>query len=255
MARWSVVLNDTLSAPMNPPMILMHTHRYSVALISGDFCYSWYNISQALNNNTFYMSTNGGGSYTAYTIPDGVWTSCELIKFITDIFGDDGGTPPIPNITIEELYYNGKWRITTRNNHMFGTGKVGPVIGFAPNIIIPLNTPTEGTSTTNFMGLVKAINISCNLVDNVKNHHNQGNANILFSASTPILMPFERIKLVTTMPVPVAAGQTSRINSVSLNILDHNLVPIKLTDKTTRFWIEIVDEGPIPGASKPVAST
>jgi hypothetical protein len=239
---------------MNPPMVLNHTHRYSVALLSGELIYSWFNISAALGNNTFEMSINNGVSYSTITIPDGVWTSCTLSAYIEDIFGDNGATPPVPNITIEELTYNGKWRITTVNNHLMDTGTLGPIIGFAKDLIIPLSTPTEGTLVTDFMGVVKAINISCNLVDNIKNHHNKGNANIVFSASTPVVNPFDRIKLVTTMPIPVAASQTSSINNVSVNILDHNLKTIQLTDTNTRFWLEVIDEGPVPGASKPVAS-
>jgi len=245
--KWSVVLNDSLQATLNPPLRLQNTHRYSVTLVSGEFNYSWDNISVALGNNTFSYSTDGV-MYVTVTIPAGTWSSCELVNFITDAVG-------IANITIQILYYNAKWKITMNNGYFFDTGTMGTMIGFENNEIIPPATPTPGSSSTNFMGKVKAINILCNLVDNVKNHHNKGNSNILFSRATPVVNPYDRINLVSTIPVSVMAAPSSGINNISINILDQDLHPIKLNDKTSTFWIEIADEGHIPGASKPVAST
>ena len=255
MSKWSIVLNDTLSATLNPPILLDTTHRYNVTLLHGQFSYSWYNISQKLNNNVFYISTNGGGSYTAVTVPDGTWSSCMLIEFITDTFGDNGAVPPVNNILIEELHYNGRWRITTTNNHMFGTGKIGSIIGFADNFIVPLNTPTEGTSSTKFLGLTKGINISCNLVDNQKNYHNKSNTNILFATGIPPVDPFDTIDLVRVMPMPVSAYSTTNINTVSLTILDNNLDRLILHNPNTVFWLEISDAGKIEHVGNPVAST
>jgi len=259
MNKWTVVLNDTFSVDLTTPMILENTHRYSVALVRGEFNYSWYNISTTLGNNTFKYSTDGI-TYITEIIPDGVWCSCELILYIETIINAITPivvptVPPVPNIVIKELFYNAHWKITTENGFYFDTGTLGPIIGFALNLIINPATPTMGTSITKFMDEVKSINISCNIVDNTKNHHNKGNANILFSAGTPLVLPWGRIILVDTVPIKIAAGRSSNINRVSINILDHNLKPITLTDQSMSFWIEVTDEGRIPEASKPVAST
>jgi len=256
--KWSVILNDSLSAAINPPMRLDATHAYSVVLVSGELVYSWYNISVALGNNTFEYSTDGI-TYVIETIPDGVWSSCELILHIETIINAVipivvPTVPAVPNITIQQLYYNGTWRISTNNGFYFNTGSVGTLIGFTNNQIIPPTTPTGGAYSTQFMGIAKSINISCNLVDNTRNHHSKGNSSILFSTATPTVNPWEGIRLVNSMPWSVQAIQTSTISKVSINILDHDLRDILLNDPRTSFWIEITDEGRILEASHSVAS-
>ena len=253
MNRWTVVLDNTFTAKLNPDIVLDPTHAYSIALLRGQLLYSWYNISAALGNNTFSYSDDNGVTWNPVVVPDGTWSSCMLIDFIKNIFGDDGGTPPIDNIEINELSYNGSWEITTVNNHLFDTGTVGSIIGFANNFIIPLNTPTIGTSPVSF-NTVTTINVVCNQVNNIRNYHNKNNANILFSGGLPLVAPFDAINLVTYQSLPVQLGRNYNIANLSLKLLDQNLKPIVLKSNITSFWVEIIDEGRIPTASHSVSS-
>ena len=253
MNRWTIVLDNTLQTNIAPQISLDPTHQYSISLLKGEFLYSWYNISAQLGNNIFYISSDGGGSYTAINVPDGCWSSCTLLQFITDVFGDNGVVPPVPNIVIEELSYNGHWEITTTNNHLFDTGTLGPVIGFDPSIIIPINTPTQGTSQVAF-NKVTSVNVICNLVDNLNNFHNKYNTSILFSGGLSKVIPFGVYDLVKYQPLPVQMRRSSSISNIKLKLLDQNLQEIKIKSSTSSFWVEIIDEGRIPTASQKVSS-
>ena len=137
---------------------------YEIALVQYSMPYSWHNLSSKYNNNVFSYSTNGGGSYTNITIPNGNYSIEELNDYIVSTLGNS-------NIVIQANFNTGRVELVLANNHGVDFSVANSfrgLLGFDSAVVVNTSGVTTTTSATNPADInrgIEAISIHTNLVD------------------------------------------------------------------------------------------
>ena len=192
-----------------------------------------YNISNALNNNTFYYLFNGSSQPTML-IPDGLYSITTLNSEISRQFTNRNLTSPIiltGNLSTQKsvLTVNIGYQMDTR---LFDS--VGSILGFNsglwPTIAPVLNSVSMPSQNTARFNNTNSITVLSNLVSNGIPLNNSGRnliANIPITASIGSLISYQPIN-PTVVDINNLRGRS--VQNFYIQICDDKAIPLPQTE-------------------------
>ena len=192
--------------------------KYQIALLNYSLWYSWYNISNALNNNKF--NYNNGVTGRELTIPDGQYGIADLnsnIKAQMTLLGDDQDA-----ITITGNYNTLKVDITivgAYNVAFAGAGgdDLSTILGFTEGAYSAgVNSSQLQANITNG---VDALNINTSLIDSNSNLLNDNHSSCIHSF-VPQSGPGSNLSERISYPIYLPLNSHGNIYNVQFSITD-----------------------------------
>lgn len=210
---------------------------YEIALVQYSMPYSWHNLSSKYNNNVFSYSTNGGGSYTNITIPNGNYSIEELNDYIAATLGNT-------NIVIQANFNTGRVEVVLANNHGIDFSVANSfrgLLGFDSALIVNTSGATATTSATNPADInrgIEAISIHSDLVDAKNSLLNEKFSTSIFSF-VPKTSPQSILAENVPNPIYVGVSIHGPLGRIQFSVRDNlgNIIDLEGESITLTFHL------------------
>lgn len=219
----------------------LHDIQHECALLDMTLWNTWFNVSVALNNNTFKYYN--GTTWKTVTIPDGNYNLESLeeaihegMKVLGDVITDGVTGSETYNINLIPNYSTIKIKLDLKNGFQvdFTTGKIHLLLGFEPNIY---TTTTYATTKANLTNNVNEFFIHCSLI-NAGMYLNATSSDVI-ATLVPTVPPGAIIKVSNDNPIYMPIRDSRFFDNIRMYITDQLGRPVNLNGHTVTYRIHV----------------
>lgn len=210
---------------------------FEVALINGNFWYSWFNISASQGNNTVRWSKNSGSTYTTIIIPDGSYQLTDINTYIQTSITANGGTGAsiaiTPNFTILQCV------VTLASGYYLdlSVSSLNILLGF-PSAIV--TTTQSGGNLVDITNGVNSVIINSDLVSGSFINGQTSSALYQFVPTSP---PGSNLSIQPYYPIYLPLADQTQIQRVRLFITDQQNRTLNLNKQPVTVLLHVRPSG------------
>jgi len=235
-------ISENFSIYYSPPIQLDIDKQYEVGLDNAYLWYSWYNISDSLNNNRFKYYN--GKAWTVFTLPNGSYKIDDLnikIKRLIDRMEktEDAEEKASDNILLRANYNTLKEEIVIKGGYKvdfraLDSGNLHLLLGFKPERL-GKNGTYSGDFPVNITH-VNAVYIHCSLVES--SYENSERSAVIYSFS-PSVAPGYQISIKPNSINYLLISRISNISVIRMRITDQNGIDLPLNNEAVTYALRI----------------
>lgn len=213
---------------------------WEVALMSASLWYSFYNIADYLNNNTFRYSTDGGGTWVDVVIPNGAYQIEQINEELHRQMFDNGDynntdpNNPVYYVNFEPNFSTLRLRVEITDPLYqvdFTTGDFHILVGF--DAIIVLATQ-EGSDVVDITRGVNSLMIRSNIVSGSWFNNITSDVLIQFIPNT---LPGGSLFIQPYIPFYFPVGRSDRIQNIRMYITDNLQRPVNFNGEPVSYQL------------------
>lgn len=222
--HYNLKINKLGTTEFSPHILLNRDVKYQIALRHGIIKKSWYNISVALQNNTFTYNS------VVYILGDGNYDLSSLQEEIQIVTSS--------SISFRAVRHSGRVEVINNTANTLILQGLASVLGFTSGTIIAANTRLIGTLTPDFSGGHIELELHCSLVDSKFMRH-EGRTSRHLRSIVDESVGNSHIRIVEDAHY-IPMQKTDVISSVTLELRNHNGQLIEIpNNETCEFVLEI----------------
>jgi hypothetical protein len=213
---------------------------YSLALVSANIWYSWFNISVANGNNTFRYNNGTSWSQTQ-TIPDGMYSLSHINEYVQGRIAYLGDTSA--NISIVANYTTLKCDITCQNNYELdlqaSQSTLHNILGYNSQILSSTGNLTivfNSENTVNITNDVNSLSLHCSIVGG--SYENSQSSDVIYSFS-PNVAPGSLIQLHPNQLLYLPVIPKDSIQNIRFRLTDQSGKSIDLNGEHVNFILHM----------------
>jgi len=237
--------SDNFTITFGNPIILntstneQEKSKYEIALITADLWYSFSNISQELQNNTFKYYN--GSAWKTVTLPNGNYQVSDINDFLEVTFDQNNDfTTDIDgnvtyNIVLAPNIVTLKVELAIKNGYKLDltTSKLNELIGFNQAIY---DTTTSSTNRVDITRGVNSLSIHCSIAGG--SYDNNLGSDILYSF-VPQTGRGSSIHIEPNYPIYLPLNEEQYINRIQMRITDQLNRKVSFNGEPVTYFLHI----------------
>jgi hypothetical protein len=213
---------------------------YSLAVVSANIWYSWFNVSSANGNNTFRYNNGTAWSQTQ-TIPDGMYSISHINQYVQGRITALGDTSA--NISILANYTTLKCDITCHNNYELdlqaSQSTLHNILGFDSQVLSStggLEILFSSENTVDITNGITSLSLHCSIVGG--SYENSQSSDVIYSFS-PNVSPGSLIQLHPNQLLYLPVVPKDSIQDVRFRLTDQSGKSIDLNGEHVNFILHM----------------